>query len=365
MKRKQLRSNVLAACVVFALFLVAAGSADGHTVGISRGDYRVLGADVTTDLVFARPEVAGAIPGLDVNHDGTLSQSEVDAGRAAIENAFILGLGVRSQADSCRGVLQDAALTEEDGVLIRAVFHCKAEVETVTFNLNFLAALSHGHRHLAAATAGSTTAHAAAYAGNSEFKVTVLRGSNVVAATWTDAVWPLFCLGIEHILTGYDHLVFLLGLILISNRVRPLLLVITAFTVAHSITLGVSTLQLWSPGTRFVEPAIALSIAYIGVENWFVKDVSRRWLITFPFGLIHGFGFAGALRQISLPHKEIPLALLSFNVGVEAGQFAVLIVTLPVIFWLRRHRWFLDRGVHAVSGAIAFAGILWFLVRVS
>jgi hypothetical protein len=164
--------------------------------------------------------------------------------------------------------------------------------------------------------------------------------------------------------TGYDHLIFLLGLILVGGRTRQLLLVITAFTVAHSITLGLAALQIWSPAARLVEPAIALSIAYVGVENWFVRDASRRWMITFPFGLIHGFGFAGALRQIALPHSEIPLALLSFNIGVEAGQLSVLAVVLPLILLLRRRPWFVNRGVKSLSAAVALAGLCWFVIRI-
>src|SRR5205814_169801 len=117
-------------------------------------------------------------------------------------------------------------------------------------------------------------------------------GNGTVALSWMDAAWPLFRLGVQHILTCYDHLVFLLGLILVGGRFRSIMVVITAFTVAHSITLGMAALQIVAPSTRLVEPAIALSIAYIGVENWYVQNASRRWMITFPFGLIHGFGFA-------------------------------------------------------------------------
>jgi hydrogenase/urease accessory protein HupE len=177
--------------------------------------------------------------------------------------------------------------------------------------------------------------------------------------------WPLFRLGVQHILLGYDHLIFLLGLLLIGGRLRPLLVMVTAFTVAHSITLGLAALGVWAPSPRMVEPAIALSIAYVGVENWFVHDAARRWLITFPFGLIHGFGFAGALREISLPSSELPLALAAFNLGVEGGQVAVLAVVLPAVLWLGRSRWFADRGVKAASAAIALAGLFWFALRLT
>ena len=153
-------------------------------------------------------------------------------------------------------------------------------------------------------------------------------------------------MGIEHILTGYDHLVFLFGLVLIGGRLRSLVGAVTAFTVAHSITLALAVLGVWAPSPRIVEPAIALSIVWVGIENFFVKNAEGRWRITFPFGLIHGFGFAGALREIELPRARVPLALVSFNLGVEVGQLAVMAVVVPLILdapeaaggWGRRAR---------------------------
>ncbi|MES1209469.1 MAG: HupE/UreJ family protein, partial [Pseudomonadota bacterium] len=144
---------------------------------------------------------------------------------------------------------------------------------------------------------------------------------------------------------------------------RPLLGVVTAFTVAHSITLALAALSIFAPSPRLVEPAIALSIAYVGVENLFVPDARHRWRITFPFGLVHGFGFAGALRAIALPRPQIPIALVSFNAGVEIGQLAVLAVALPITMAARRAPWFGERGVRAVSVAIAVGGGALFIAR--
>ena len=174
----------------------------------------------------------------------------------------------------------------------------------------------------------------------------------------------LFALGIEHILTGYDHLVFLFGLIVVGGRLRSTIVALTAFTIAHSITLGLSALGVWSPGPSIVEPAIALSIAYVGVENWFVKNIDRRWLITFPFGLVHGFGFAGALREIALPAGQVPVALAAFNGGVEVGQLLVLAAIVPALALLRRRVWFASYGVQFASGIVAIAGAVWFVARI-
>jgi HupE/UreJ protein len=149
----------------------------------------------------------------------------------------------------------------------------------------------------------------------------------------------------------------------VGGRPRSMLAVVTAFTVAHSITLAVAVLGAWAPPPRLVEPAIALSIAYVGVENFFIRNVDARWRVTFPFGLLHGFGFAGALRAVALPRTDVPAALLSFNVGVEIGQLTVLAALLPLLAWLRRSNGFANVGVRALSAAIAAMGGAWFVAR--
>jgi hypothetical protein len=129
------------------------------------------------------------------------------------------------------------------------------------------------------------------------------------------------------------------------------------------MTLAVAVLGVWTPAPRFVEPLIALSIAYVGIENFFVASAEKRWRITFPFGLIHGFGFAGALREIELPRPQIPQALVLFNVGVEVGQLAVMAVALPLVLHLRKQKGFVPRGAFALSGAVTIAGLFWFVER--
>jgi hydrogenase/urease accessory protein HupE len=344
--------------VALVACLAGLGEAEAHSVGISRGEYRVEGHDVLAQLTFARGELIDSLPELDANHDRLLSGEELAAARGALERTIVGGLEVRG-AGPCPGALQDARLTEQDGLEVRAVYHCPAPATRVRVELSFLEALSYGHRHLAGIAAPGARQQAVVYAGQPTFEV-ALAGSPGPSG----AVVSLFFLGIEHILTGYDHLAFLLGLILVGGRLRSLSLVVTAFTVAHSLTLGLAALGVWAPSPSLVEPAIALSIAYVGVENWFVADASRRWRITFPFGLIHGFGFAGALREIALPRAEVPLALVSFNAGVEAGQLAVLLLILPVVLWLRRRPWFAAGGMRGASAVLALAGLAWFVGRV-
>ena len=327
-----------------------------HTIGVSRGEYRASAAGLEAELIFARPELEGAVPGLDGDGDGVLTAAEVAAGQSGLAALVASGVLVRSGSRRCEGGLERADLTEQDGIALRATYRCEGG-GALSVRLGLLESLSLGHRHIATAmTAEGETVHAVLYEKSAELRLNAA-GGNIA--------FQLFRMGIQHILTGYDHLLFLLGLILVGGRLRSLMVVITAFTVAHSITLGLAALGLWAPSPRLVEPAIALSIAYVGIENWFVRDARRRWLITFPFGLIHGFGFAGALREISLPSGQIPLALASFNVGVEAGQLAVLALVLPGILWLGRRSWFARSGVRMVSTAIAVAGLVWFVQRVA
>jgi hypothetical protein len=147
-------------------------------------------------------------------------------------------------------------------------------------------------------------------------------------------------LGVEHILLGFDHVLFVVALILGGGRLLSLVAIVTAFTVAHSITLALSVLGLVTLPAQIVEPVIALSIAYVAFENLTMKSVvSRRWAVSFLFGLVHGFGFAGALAEVGLPASGLAAALVGFNLGVEAGQALIVGVLLPLIMWLQRFSW--------------------------
>ena len=172
-----------------------------------------------------------------------------------------------------------------------------------------------------------------------------------------------FLLGIEHILSGYDHLLFLLGLLLRGGGWFSLAKIITAFTLAHSVTLALAVLNLVVLPDRLVEAVIALSIAFVAAENLFLNPVvSRRWLVSFCFGLVHGFGFSAALRELGLPSHGLLLSLFGFNAGVEAGQALVVAVVLPLIVVLRRSRWE-ERMVWSSSLAILLVGLVLFVER--
>jgi hydrogenase/urease accessory protein HupE len=346
-----------------ALLALPAGSAFAHAVGVSRGEYRVSGSRVAVELIFARPELASSVPSLDPDGDGSVSAEEVAAAHPLLARAFLQTLELRTTSGRCSEAFEGALTTEGDGIMVRALYRCPDTVRTLSLQVGFFDSLSLGHRHLVTARAGPEPARAVAYEARPA--VELLLDTPTPSREAAGVVRSFFGLGIEHILTGYDHLVFLLALILVGGRLRSLLVVVTAFTLAHSITLALAVLGVWAPSPGLVEPAIALSIAYVGIENWFVRDARRRWMITFPFGLVHGFGFAGALREVALPSEQVPLALAAFNLGVEAGQVAVLVLLLPVVLWLGGRTWFAASGIKATSALITFAGLSWFVSRVA
>lgn len=186
-----------------------------------------------------------------------------------------------------------------------------------------------------------------------------------------------FVMGVEHIFLGYDHICFLIALIVVS-RFREIIKIVTSFTIAHSITLILATLEVVSLPSRLIETSIALTIVCVALENiWILrtKDSSEgissiprsayripRWLLTFLFGLIHGFGFANVLQELGLPPSGLIRCLLSFNLGVEFGQLAIALCLLPLAYLL--HHWKYGRHVAiAISALLSLFGSAWFIDR--
>lgn len=173
-------------------------------------------------------------------------------------------------------------------------------------------------------------------------------------------------IGVEHIVPkGLDHILFVLGIFLLSVRLGPLLWQVTAFTLAHTITLGMSIYGLVAVPASVVEPLIALSIAYVGIENaWRSRLTPWRVLLVFAFGLLHGLGFAGVLSEIGLPANELLTALIAFNVGVELGQLLVIAGAFLLLGWWRHAPWYRQRVVIPLSLLIALVGLYWTWERV-
>ncbi len=179
-------------------------------------------------------------------------------------------------------------------------------------------------------------------------------------------MWKFLQAGVEHIVTGYDHLCFLFALILWATRLWSVVKIVTAFTISHSITLSLAALKIFTLPSTLVETLIAASIIFVAVENYFSRDVDNRWRNTFLFGFIHGFGFASALTEMGVPQGGVIPALAAFNIGVELGQVAIVLPLMPLLFAVdkmtggKRS----EKLVYALSALIALAGVFWFLQRI-
>ncbi|MBI1398067.1 MAG: hypothetical protein GC151_18995 [Betaproteobacteria bacterium] len=236
-------------------------------------------------------------------------------------------------------------------ITIVATFGCAADTRAYTLQDDLSDVFGRDFHTLAHVSAGATSQQFSF--GWDARELTFSAGETSVAR----GAGSFFPLGIEHILTGYDHLLFLIALILRGGNLLQLLKIVTAFTLAHSVTLALAVLDVVSLPGPLVESVIALSIAYVAAENLLPKfAVARRWTVSFLFGLVHGFGFSSVLREIGLPKENLVLALLNFNLGVEAGQACAVLVALPLLFALRRTPWE-PKVVTGISVAILLVGL--------
>jgi hydrogenase/urease accessory protein HupE len=252
-----------------------------------------------------------------------------------------------------------------DGVIIRNSFSCRNVAGDLVYRSTVL-------------TASDRTARQVVLIGTGENAPQALLDDTHTTVTLSAAGPPLWdtmrrylVTGIEHIFLGYDHIAFLIAIVLWAQRLWPVIKIVTAFTLAHSLTLSLAALQIVVIPSAIVEPAIAASIVFVALENFFSRDVGGRWRVTFAFGLIHGFGFAGALQELGLPANAVVPALAAFNIGVEIGQVAIVSIVVPALMAVD-HVFAADRAVpvravplvYALSAGITVLGGYWLLTRV-
>jgi hypothetical protein len=356
-----------------ALLLVAswlagvAPAALAHDVGVSYLDLAVREGGVDGRLKLAVREVVAELR-LDRDGDGAVTERDLAlAGGAALSGAALGGYRVLQGGAACALAPGTAALEPPDGLVLTASWTCPGPIERLEVSAGLLDALPRGHVLLATIRTGGAVAERVLRAGSASFQIDPPRGSTAGSARFV-------ALGLEHIFMGYDHLAFLLGLLLLGGTLRALVRIVTSFTVAHSVTLALATLGLVTPPARLVEPLIAASIVFVAAENlWALRRAagpaalaaaaSRRWRITFAFGLVHGFGFAGVLRDMHLPRGGLAASLVAFNLGVELGQLAVVALALPLLALLRRRSALAPRGVAAGSLALGALGLFWLVQR--
>jgi hypothetical protein len=164
-------------------------------------------------------------------------------------------------------------------------------------------------------------------------------------------------LGVEHIWTGYDHILFLISLLMLGGELGYLLKVVTAFSLSHSVTLFLAALNIVSVPSRWVEIAIALSIGYIASENLWKKEAKARWQLAFGFGLIHGLGFSSVMQELDLPRNNLLTSIASFSVGIELGQFAIVLAAYFALAYLRKFSWELTARRLISIGVIIMSAI--------
>jgi hydrogenase/urease accessory protein HupE len=256
-------------------------------------------------------------------------------------------------------------LPDGDGIVYRNSFACANAAGDIVYRSTVLTEKDKAARQVVLIAQGKSETQTLLDAGNTT--VTLSTAPPSLSST----MQRYLVTGIEHIFLGYDHIAFLVAVVLWARRLVPVIKIVTAFTIAHSLTLSLAALHVLVISSRIVEPAIAASIVFVAVENFFSRDVDKRWRVAFLFGLIHGLGFAGALREIGLPPDAIVPALAAFNVGVEIGQVAIVALMLPVLGLLDRLTAVgpeeparAARLVYTMSAVIGLLGGYWLLTRV-
>ena len=359
------------------VFLAVLSIAFAHDPGISTAQGELGAGTLKLTTGFSPVDVQQLLPPAE-RTDGNWSPAEFEAARGHLQalapklwevtagNVVVMPETIRVQ------------LVAGDNVTFELVFPRGAARGSLVLRAPKLPELPAGHRQfvIIADERGSTVAKKLLSAR--DFSLELPIGGDPGAASPGGAApapaegdapefWGFLRLGVEHIWTGYDHLLFLFALLVVCRSFRSIVTIVSCFTVAHSITLGLATLDVVNLPSRLVEPAIAASIVFVGVENLWRRGAEPRgrWALTFGFGLIHGFGFASVLRDLGVGGGGggIVVPLLTFNLGVELGQIAVASVVLPIVWRLRKNEMFVSRGVPVLSAMVAAAGLYWLLQR--
>jgi hydrogenase/urease accessory protein HupE len=320
------------------------------------------GDRVEAHLTYARADIELLFT-LDSDHDGVVSATEFAQAKPRMESLAAEAIAITANGQSVSFTVSGVELDDSNGVHFHFAF-AKSPGEPFTLQSNLIERLPRGHRQYVELIGGEKLIGSSMLmAGATSYQPTV--AALAEAAQVSQSFWEFFKLGLEHIAFGFDHLAFLLALLLAGSKLREAVKIITSFTVAHSITLALATFDVVNLPSWIVEPLIAVSIVYVGLENIFRRQTANRWMLTFAFGLIHGFGFASALRELGIAAQgsRAIVPLFSFNFGVELGQIALAALVLPVIWKLREQPKFMTRYVTAFSLLIALAGGYWLVER--
>ncbi|MDQ3198770.1 MAG: HupE/UreJ family protein [Verrucomicrobiota bacterium] len=345
--------------IVF-LFLYLVAPVFAHDPGLSSANLRLDAAEISAIVTYNERDISsvlGETPEV-VTANGPGIRPKLEA---LARRAFTLEAGGRKIAPAT----VVTGVDENKNVEFTYTYERPSDLGELTVHSALLPEMPFGHRQAFAAVDPSGKEIARSLLSNRETTTKVIPG--VVAPSANHPFLDFLLLGIRHILTGYDHLLFLFGLLIVCRNLREAGLLITCFTIAHSITLALSTFGLVQLQSRWVESAIAASILYVGAENLLRSGTQfrGRWLLTFTFGLVHGLGFASVLREIGVANsgRAAIVPLVAFNSGVEIGQLCVAAIILPLILRFRKHPRFLRVGVPTCSVVVALAGAGWLVQR--
>lgn len=366
---------------VLLILILISPFAWGHKSSDSFINLTVANDNITGRWDIALRDLEYALA-LDADTDGAITWAELRDRYQDVENYAFSHLQVNTRlplnnkADKCvrqTGQLQVDHHSDGAYAVINFNLQCSSPVDQLTVAYQLLFDLDPTHRGLVQISKGDNTEFVVLSPDNQQAEIdfSVSNQWQTFHQFLTEGVW--------HIWMGYDHILFLLCLLLptvvrktptgwvqndrFNNTLWQVGKIVTAFTIAHSITLALGVLQVVSLPSRLVESAIAFSVILVAVNNLYAFFSERAWFVAFGFGLIHGFGFASVLSGLGLSTANLGTALLSFNLGVELGQLAIVSVFLPVAYYFRSY-WFYKRVVlHAGSHAIILLAMGWFLQR--
>jgi hypothetical protein len=362
------------------LLLLFVNPAHGHKPSDSYLSLKVEGDALVGQWDIALRDLEFAI-GIDANNDGEIIWDEVRAKHQDIAVYALSHLKISSKERACPIEVSAQKLNQHaDGTYTALFFKvlCAnvSKIDSLGLQYSLLFDVDPQHKGLLKLTSAAGKSTTAIFSPDRPDLDLVIALAN--ASAWEQFA-DYFKHGVWHIWIGFDHILFLLSLLIpavlmLTKRVwlpmesfkmvvLEVLKIVTAFTLAHSITLSLAALQLISLPTRWVESVIAFSVVLAALNNLFPFFHARRWLLAFGFGLIHGFGFANVLSDLGLAERSLGLALIGFNLGVESGQLVIVAFFLPVAYWLRSKRTYQTVVLQAGSVGIALLAAIWFVER--
>lgn len=360
-----MRNSVWCAGLASAAFLLMPGAGQAHESGLSYLDVQVDGGLITASLDAPAVDYARGMH-LDVDRDGQLSAATV----STLKQWLFGNVRFVANGEVCDGDASTPQL-DKDGLLsVTGTWKCPQtqSIQALDLMTRALDTFGGGHSMFVRVAHGKKVRQA--LLTNKESSVSF---EFVASESWVSAALRFVKLGVEHIFEGVDHILFLLALLVLGGSLWRILGIATAFTAAHSVTLSLAALNIVVLPGRFVESTIALSIGWVAAENW-IFAVPRagkqeplvlrwRWVLTFMFGLVHGFGFADVLRDLGLPKEHLAVTLASFNVGVELGQVAIITIAYPLLKWAARTTWYRPLAVRMASVLMIVIALYWFVER--